>query len=64
MQDRYTTEELLMFRGYLECRHLHASCVAASSFSKFSWPPYLDETLRKLREDTAGLSDWDLQPKH
>jgi hypothetical protein len=61
---RYTTEELLIFRGYLEWRRIYAGMKHTSTISKVSWPPWMDATLKKLREDTAGMTDWDTPPKH
>ena len=61
---RYTTEELLLFRGTMEWRRIYATMHHSSDLTKVPWPPWMDDTLRKLREDTAGLSDWDKPPKH
>ncbi len=56
---RYTPDELLLFRGYLEWRRIYASMPQASSLQRVKWSPEMENTLSKLREDTAGLSDWD-----
>jgi hypothetical protein len=62
--DRYSSEELLLFRGYLEWRRIYASMPHTGSLQKVKWPPWMDDTLHKLREDTAHLAnDWDRQPE-
>jgi len=56
---RYTLQELALFRGYLEWRRIYASATTASSIESVPWQPWMQDTLEKLREDTRGHSDWD-----
>ena len=56
---RYTPQELALFRGYLEWRRIYATAKTASSIESVPWHPWMQDTLEKLREDTEGHSDWD-----